>query len=455
MPNDQQHDPRVSTESERLAVARTLSVAAIASSGAGGTPAFAYSAPDGIADGELITLTTDGSEGWDFGSAPSEVATMGFGQGLLYTENEGQTFRDHVDSFSGASWDWEFADFSVGRQIVTEAGLRALKTEDSPGGFVTYVFGSYVPENSKLFTSSISKSNYGFVNSYLTTPIEIASVSANQITLVDPWPDATDTVGSTLMMSASTTDSDAGHFKTGGTFTNGSTVVQVDGDPVAAGVQPGWFAGKSRLSQWKGVRVSDTGGFGSSSASPIPNDTYMTPVNSTDSGFRPDKGRWTTGQPSDSGGYPGDMWYKSWSRNDQQMKYGTFGNTDGELSGNMVTPDQSFVLYNDNVTTGRNLHDTNRRTGAVSWQEYTVGVLSPNLHRTDFFVQVGTFARVELSDGDSPSTATSSFILPPSVADWSSRSIKVLLWKSLFTDYSGKYLHFFDSEGLFRKAVAL
>ena len=52
-------------------------------------------------------------------------------------------------------------------------------------------------------------------------------------------------------------------------------------------------------------------------------------------------------------------------------------------------------------------------------------------------------------------TATASFILPPSIADWTASSIKVLLWKSLFSNYTGKYLHFFDSDGIFRKAVTL
>jgi len=52
-------------------------------------------------------------------------------------------------------------------------------------------------------------------------------------------------------------------------------------------------------------------------------------------------------------------------------------------------------------------------------------------------------------------TATASFILPPTLLEWSAQSIKVRLWKSLFANYTGKHFHFFDENGTFRKAVAL
>ena len=457
MPNDQQHDPRVSTAPERLAVARTLSVSAIASSGAGGTSVFAYLAQAGIADGELITLTTDGSEGWDFGPAPTELATMGFGQGLLYTAAEGPNFQAHTDPFSGSAWTWERADFSPDRYIVTEEGIRALRA-DVGGGFVNYLFSQYLPENTKLFISTLSKSNYDFVNKYFgdhTEYAEILSVSSGSVELTAPWPYASDTNSFSTTLAADVNNIDAGFLSTGGTFTNGSATVLVDDDPVAAGVQPGWVIGPSELSQWKGVRLSDTGGFGSSDATPLENNIYMTPNNGTTAGFNPTRGRWTYLQPNNVSNFPSDMFYKGWSRNDQQLKYGTFGNVDGEISGNIVTPDENYVRYNQNLTTGLNLHDTNRRTGAASWQDFTVGILNKRLHRTDFFVQIGTFARVEISDGDSPETATSSFLLPPVIADWSATSITVLLWKSLFTNYEGKFIHFFDADGTFRKAVAL
>lgn len=443
-------DSPLSVPDVTLAVAR--------GSSGGGTGALAYSAPNGLADGQLITLTTDGSEGWDFGSAPTELATMGFGQGLLYTANEGLTFQAHVDPYSGAMWTWERNDFDPSRQIVTEEGIRALRTDNEGGGFLNYIFNQYVPENSKLFISTMSKSNYDFVNDFLgenKPPIEIATVSTDRVTLAEPWPYASATNSSSTMLAADPSNIDAGSYKTGGTFTNGSTTVLITGNPLEAGVQPGWVAGRSAASQWKGLRLSDTGGYGSDAALPEKNNIYMTPNNGTQAGFNPSAGRWTYGVPENTYGYPGDMFYKGWSRNDQQLKYGTFGNTDGEISGNIVTPDEAYVRYNENLTTGRNLHDTNRRTGAASWQEFTVGILNSRMHRTDLMVQVGTFARVELSDGDSPATATASFILPPVIAEWTSQSIKVLLWKSLHSSYVGKYIHFFDSNGVFRKAVAL
>ena len=149
------------------------------------------------------------------------------------------------------------------------------------------------------------------------------------------------------------------------------------------------------------------------------------------------------------------MWHKQWSRADHQFSYGTFGGTDGVVSGNLIAPTENYASYNSTVTGGMNLHDVNRRVGAVSWQDFTVGVSNPNLYRTDLLVQTNSFARFELANSDDPATTTEAYILPPVVADWSAGSAKVLLWKSLFAGYAGKYIHFFDAEGVFRKAVAL
>ncbi len=68
MPNNQAHDPRVSTAGERVAQAVGLSVAAVASGGmSGGTAALAWEALAGNLDhGSHVRLTTDGS--FDFGT---------------------------------------------------------------------------------------------------------------------------------------------------------------------------------------------------------------------------------------------------------------------------------------------------------------------------------------------------------------------------------------------------
>jgi len=91
----------------------------------------------------------------------------------------------------------------------------------------------------------------------------------------------------------------------------------------------------------------------------------------------------------------------------------------------------------------------------VSWQDYTKGVSTPNLFRTDFIVQSNTLARIELCDAEDPADVTEAYILPPVLADWYSQTMKVLLWKSLFANYTGKFIHFYDNSGIFRKAAAL
>lgn len=456
MPNNQAHDPRVATAGERVAQAVVLSVAASASGGgaaSGGTAVLAYSAPEGIADGNNITLTTDGSGGWDFGTGPSELATLGFGQGLLYTAALGPNLQDHVDPLSGVTWDWE-RNLDPTREIVEDSGIRALKMPDGNGGFLTWVFGSQIPENGKLFISTLSKSNYGFVNSISGTAVEVASVSDTEVTLVSPWPHSSYT-GSGVMFGADPQDETLGKFQTSGTFTNGSATIAITGaSPLANGVQAGWFVGQRALSQWKGVRVSDTGGFGSGT-SPEGNDFYETPNNSTESGYQPTSNRWTSLPGGSIYGFPGSMWLKNWSRADHQLSYGALGSSNGKISGNLIAPSESYAGYNLNETTGLSLHNADRRTGAISWQDFTVGVTNPNLFRTDFFAQTNSFARFELANSDDPSTTTESYILPPILAEWTAGAVKVRLWKSLFANYTGKYVQFFDASGVFRGAVAL
>lgn len=426
--------------------------------GSGGTGVFAYSAPNGLLDGQELTVTTDGSEGWDFGPAPTELATFGFGQGLLYSAALGFNLQAHTDPHSGAAWTWDAGDFSTKREIVEEAGFRSLRA-DPDGGFLNFVASQFVPENDKIFISSMSRADYGFVNTIQDTPIEIASVSETEVTLTEPWPYSSKSNSFSTMLAVDPTDIDAGYFKTGGTFTNGSTTVLLDDSPVAGGVQPGWVIGTCDASQWKGLRISDTGGYGSDANSPGRNDFYTSPNNGTNPGWHTDRGAWKYTTPSLSGG-AGDLWLKEWIRLDHQFMTGNFDTANGSLSANMLRLEDpnTTAVYNDfykNDSVAFEVHGVDRRIGAFSWQDFTVGISNQALYRTDIMIQIGSLARLELANSDDPSTTTAAHVLPPFLVDWSTSSAKVLLWKGLFSDYAGKYLHFFDSDGVFRKAVAL
>lgn len=425
----------------------------------GGTDALTYNAPSGVADGETITLSTDGSEGWNFGPAPTELATMGFGQGLLYTAALGNNFQDHVDPFSGATWDWEFADFSAGRSIIDNSGIRALKVANYAGGFVTFQTASLLPENEKVFVSSMSRAAATFANTP-DAPIGISSISSSQITLSAPYNGVSAAVDDKPFVAcADPTDESLGVFRFRATIPDGGTVLTIVGgdDPVAAGVQTSWVIGYQILSQWKGLRVSDTGGFGSTANSPGRNDFYTTPGNGIPLGWNPATGDWKYTSPALYDG-PGDQLTQDWVRLDHMLELGNLSTANGKLTGNVLCGAEGSAVYGDDYVgdgLAVTMHTTTKRVGAFSWQDYTKGLVSPGVERTDFFVQVGSLARVELSNGATPATATEAYILPPVIAEWTSTSIKVLLWKSLFTGYTGKYLHFFDATGTFRKAVAI
>jgi hypothetical protein len=81
---------------------------------------------------------------------------------------------------------------------------------------------------------------------------------------------------------------------------------------------------------------------------------------------------------------------------------------------------------------------------------YASGVVND---RSDIYWQIGSLARFELADAPTPAEALASYVLPP--ISYGANQVAVHLWKSMFASYSGKYIHFYDDAGVFRKAVAL
>lgn len=145
--------------------------------GSGGSAVLAYSAPDGLADGNELVVTTDGSGGWDFGVAPSKQAVLGFGQGQLYTSSIGSTLSAHTDPLSGESWSVETPGT---REILEVAGIRSLRIDDGDNneygniaaGFIGWDYGQDLPENERVLVSRLTRLKADSLNDDETLPTQ-------------------------------------------------------------------------------------------------------------------------------------------------------------------------------------------------------------------------------------------------------------------------------------------
>ena len=205
-------------------------------------------------------------------------------------------------------------------------------------------------------------------------------------------------------------------------------------------------------SQYKEVRLSDQNGFGTNG------DNYLK-INPGNLSHSTGGGVWTLESDSNtlySG--PGPAMGDKWARLDNIIEMGTLGTDDGSVIGTTISPGTDSVIRNDDYifssgATSKSaiMHSSGMRTRWVLFQEYFSYGTEVEIFVSDYLIQIGSFARVELADTDDPSTTTEAYILP--VKSWSTSTVTLHLWKAFFSSFTGKFLHFYDEDNVFQRSV--
>jgi len=362
----------------------------------GGTSALAWSAPEGLEDGNTLTITTDGT--YDFGIAP-RIATLGFGQGFLESANLNTALTDVVDPISSETWQYENAatNSRTPNRFVSEVdGIRALHQShagysDGAGfGFLGWDTGSPLADGERVFVSSWTKAN----------------VSAF----------AVDSNGDSLLA----TQWKSWRFR----------------DEIFFDSSQGYTAGNSGY--WKAWAWRT--------------DTYG------DRWLEDDEGDFTNynedGSASNVEYISHPTYDNKWTRADLLMR--PYIDANGFVRTRMQKPVDTSSVVIKTVNDFQLLDSAHpRRWQTIQDQTYIKDIEDLDLYITDYYIQVGSYARFELADGATPATSTDSKILPPETASWSNNSATVHLYKQMFSDYSGKYLHYYDIDDNFVTGVAL
>ena len=362
----------------------------------GGTAALGWSAPSGLADGNTLTITTDGT--YDFGAAP-RIATAGFGQGFLETASLDTALTDITDPISGETWQYENAvtnGRTPNRFVASIDGVRAFHQthagySDGAGfGFFGWDTGSTIADGERILVSSWVK----------------ADVSAFAI-------DAND-------------------------------------DPLLA-------------TQWKSWRFRDEIFFDSTNGYSQGNSGYWKAWGYRtdtygDRWLADDEGEFTNYNANGSASNALDISHPTydnkWTRTDLLLR--PYIDADGLIRTRMQKPVDASAVTVKTVNNFQLLDSTHpRRWRTIQEQSYIKDIKDLDLYITDYYIQVGSYARFELADGATPATSTDSKILPPDTASWSNNSATVHLYKQMFSDYSGKYLHYYDIDDNFVTGVAL
>lgn len=435
----------------------TLAVARGAGSGSG---PFSYNATNGLIDGELITLTTDGSEGWDFGPAPKDLGTMGFGQGFVQDQPSGTNLTDFTDPVSGTDWRWERANTS--RIIAETAGLKAILTSHESGdvgpyetsisgGWLTWSSAAPLAENEKVYVTSLAKADWAFINTQSATPLATVQTvdSATQITLAEPWSGATDDRVRILLSPSNTDSTNVREDRMYLSVTNGSNIATLNPDSWSnftdSGAQAGDYVMSWAAVQWKGLRPSgvlfdfnDPNQYWKNN-----NSSFGWPLNGVVGGVIGGTNYDLAGQPVTKG----------WCRTESQINLGDLGGN-GTITERALYPTVGDG-YAEFGPASYAMHNSSYRWQHFQFQEYIQYLTQAKMWRTDTAVQVGTFARFELADGATPAETTTSTWLPPAIAQWTPGEAAVYLWKGLLSSYAGNYIHAYDLNGVFRGAIQL
>ena len=463
--------PSTSDSPRSITASKTLSVALAGGGGAplsGGNGVLAFSAPNGFVDGQTLTVTADSSI---FGAAPKDVATFGFGQGLLQEQAIGTQVQNHIDPLSGAAWTWERnskVDPS-GYTIDETEGIRGFRTGDKTdssqglnlgGGFLSWEASEDFAAYEDVFISRLVKFDAEFIN--VTAPSEwslISSISGQTITLDNgtPWAGNYSSADMPMFVCKSKTIS-ATYREIRGAANFGDTTITVDTDIAALGYTAGDWVALRPSTQYKEARFSNTGGYGTAvEGRPYPNFYISGPyVSQAQNDTIVIDGRLVSleGVTRYDGSAP--CYLKNWYRLDSIMNFGGVGVTDGYFKTNLISKTKGGGFYPGEFTpTPLKMHNSNWRIKWISFQAYYMFTYLSELWNADTLIQRGSFARVELADTNHPDTCTEAYVLPPVLANWTSNSIEVHLWKSLAPSYTGMHLHVYNSSNIFEGALSL
>ena len=72
--------------------------------------------------------------------------------------------------------------------------------------------------------------------------------------------------------------------------------------------------------------------------------------------------------------------------------------------------------------------------------------------RRDTFTQYGSLARIQIGDASTPATSSFNYVAPI-VGRVDANTIQILFWKSLFADWDGLWLHYFNQAGVYVKSM--
>lgn len=122
----------------------------------GGTSAFAWSAPDGLANGNEITVTSDTQTF----AQPEKQIYLGFGMGWLYSQADGEPFADII--VGDESFVYEDAPGSERRFVQTVSGIKVLRSllresgTDLPGagGMINWDTGAELTQTRNAYMFS-------------------------------------------------------------------------------------------------------------------------------------------------------------------------------------------------------------------------------------------------------------------------------------------------------------
>lgn len=373
--------------------------------GSGGGGSFSWEAPDGLNDLSELIVSTDGSEGWDFGAGPTAVNALGFGVGFVIAANAGQYMdqASYVDPLSGNAWGYE-KYLTPYRYVHVENGVPFLRANlnvggvnvppngGGPAGILQWDVGAPLPENTKVFQHAIERLTWG-----TTQPVDPPNTPDPQWKSMrirsQPW----------LSLDSGKSYHDAYTI-----YWHEATSSEAHKSTISN------YTGTGAVRAWRDAHA-----------------TY-----------------------ADDG----------WNRREFLTNCGTVGNADGwlqvikqnfstgvEETGPLIDANNSQIVTNQVQL----LHpESAYRWRYIQREDYIKNQQDSILDIAEWYAQYGSWARFHLADGPTPETSTKRVLLVPKLP-WSPGQVRLHLYKSLLGSYAGKYIHFTDDADTFRGALQL
>ncbi|WP_127585709.1 hypothetical protein [Paenibacillus koleovorans] len=223
----------------------------------------------------------------------------------------------------------------------------------------------------------------------------------------------------------------------------------------------GYAIGTAPTAQWKSLRITPlfVGGPGGTSTAARENSFYVHAfVNANPFVPTLDVGYLKNGSPAASPTRPcqhptnDDLW----TLQTINAFSGTFDTFDGTVLTGLQKAGTAYseisVNQNTNVSIGTSVRFL-ESTSSNRWRWLNVQDYLDNppptqgFSRSDTFFQVGSAARLQISDAATPATSTELYELPIRVE--SPTHLTFPFWQSRFTNFNGKYLHYYNDAGVY------